>query len=346
MRLACLSTLLIAGLALLSGPLRAFEIEEHITYEAAQPRSVLRVVSTADRDAFEPIILAFQTENPTVTVDYTIAGTSDVMSAIHDDGAVFDLVISSAMDLQTKLANDGFARSYRSAATDALPDWARWRDQLFAFTQEPVVVILSDAAFPDAEVPGSRDELIDLLRDQPERFRGKVGTYDVRISGFGYLMATQDARVSETIWRLLEVMGRLDTKLYCCSGDMLRDIRSGELSVAYNVLGSYAAAQQRTSGGFRIVQMSDFANVMLRTVLILDRAENVADAQRMVDFLVTLGRRPDVVAASGLPAIDDAALRDNVALRPIRLGPGLLVFLDRLKRRTFLRNWEASITQE
>ena len=39
-------------------------------------------------------------------------------------------------------------------------------------------------------------------------------------------------------------------------------------------------------------------------------------------------------------------LRDNVALRPIRLGPGLLVFLDRLKRRTFLRNWEASITQE
>ena len=66
----------------------------------------------------------------------------------------------------------------------------------------------------------------------------------------------------------------------------------------------------------------------------------------MVDFLVTLRRRPKVVAASGLPAIDDAALNDNVALRPIRLGPGLLVFLDRLKRRAFLRNWEASITQE
>ena len=109
--------------------------------------------------------------------------------------------------------------------------------------------------------------------------------------------------------------------------------------------GGYPSLPIRT-GGFQIVQMDDFANVMLRTVLIHEEAENVDDAERLVDFLVTLGRRADVVRASGLPAIDDAALRDNVALRPIRLGPGLLVFLDRLKRRAFLRNWEASILQE
>jgi iron(III) transport system substrate-binding protein len=28
------------------------------------------------------------------------------------------------------------------------------------------------------------------------------------------------------------------------------------------------------------------------------------------------------------------------------LGPGLLVFLDRLKRQAFLRNWENSIRQD
>lgn len=346
MRLAGLSAFLIAGLLVLGTSARAFEVEERLTYPAASERSVLKILSTADRAAFEPIILAFQSENPGVTIDYTIAGTTDVMKAVAEEGAVFDLVISSAMDLQTKLANDGFAQGYRSAATAALPDWARWRDQLFAFTQEPVVLILSEAAFAGQESPATRDALIELLRDQPERFRGKVGTYDVRTSGFGYLMATQDARVSENVWRLLEAMGRLDARLYCCSGEMLRDIRSGSLSVAYNVLGSYAAAEQRELGGFRIVQMEDFANVMLRTVLISGAAENLQDARIMVDFLTTLGRRLDVVAASGLPAIDDAELRDNVALRPIRLGPGLLVFLDRLKRRTFLKNWEASMTQE
>ncbi|MGI9390200.1 MAG: ABC transporter substrate-binding protein [Boseongicola sp.] len=343
MRLACFPGLIAAIWAQAA---LAFEIEEQVLYPANQPGSELRIISTADRAAFEPILLGFQSENPDIAIDYTITSTTELMKALAEENAEFDLVISSAMDLQTKLANDGFARVYRSDATDRLPDWARWRDQLFAFTQEPAVLILSDRAFANMAVPTTRSELIELLRETPEKFRGKIGTYDVRTSGFGYLMATQDARVSETFWRLLEVIGRLDTQLYCCSGDMIRDIRDGKLAIAYNVLGSYAAAELENSGGFQIVELGDFANVMLRTALISMQAENIAEAEAMVDFLVTLENRPELVAASGLPAIDAAALSDNAALRPIRLGPGLLVFLDRLKRQNFLRNWEASITQQ
>jgi len=345
MRLAYLPAAIIAALTCINAA-AAFEIEERATYPAPNPETELRVISTADRAVFEPILLAFQAENKTVSIDYIIASTTELMKAVHDEGEDFDLVISSAMDLQTKLANDGFAQTYRSPATEALPDWAKWRNQVFAFTQEPAVLILSETAFPNDNYPTSRDELIELLRDQPDRFRGKVGTYDVRTSGFGYLMATQDARVSENFWRLLEAMGRLDTQLYCCSGDMLRDIRDGELAIAYNVLGSYAQAQLEDGGGYRIVLMSDFANIMLRTAVISSTAKNTKDAQTMVDFLASLESRPDLVAASGLPAVDAAALQSNVALRPIRLGPGLLAFLDRLTRRNFLRNWEASITQE
>jgi len=345
MRLACLPAAIIAALTFLNAA-AAFEIEERATYTAPNPQSELRIISTADRDVFEPILLAFQGENQTVSIDYTIASTTELMKAVHEEGEVFDLVISSAMDLQTKLANDGFAQTYRSPATDALPDWAKWRDQVFAFTQEPAVLILSEKAFPTDDFPTSRDALIALLRDQPDRFRGKVGTYDVRTSGFGYMMATQDARVSENFWRLLEAMGRLDARLYCCSGAMLEDVRKGDLAIAYNVLGSYAQAQLADGGGYRIVLMSDFANIMLRTAVITSNAENVTDAQTMVDFLASLESRPDLVAASGLPAVDADALQSNVALRPIRLGPGLLAFLDRLTRRNFLRNWEASITQE
>jgi len=32
-------------------------------------------------------------------------------------------------------------------------------------------------------------------------------------------------------------------------------------------------------------------------------------------------------------------------LRPIKLGPGLLVFLDRMRRETFLRSWTSSMEQ-
>jgi len=188
--------------------------------------------------------------------------------------------------------------------------------------------------------------LIEVLRANPERFQGRVGTYDVRTSGLGYLMATQDSRNSEAFWRLMEVMGRLDAKLYCCSGDMIRDVASGRLGLAYNVLGSYAAAELETTEGFQIIELEDYVNVMLRTSIIPKTAQNTKAAHAMIDYLSRLNQRPDLVAASGLPPIDASALQANTSLRPIRFGPGLLVFMDQLKRRNFLRNWENSLVQD
>jgi len=335
---------LIAALLTIS-PVVAYDIQERMLYPAEVETSVLRVISTADLDVFDPILLAFQAENPGVSIDYIVTETADLMQALYTDGASFDLAISSAMDLQTKLANDGFARTYTSPVTEALPDWARWRNQIFAFTQEPAVVVVSDAFFAGEQPPQSRDELIALLRESPERFRGRIGTYDVRRSGFGYMMATQDSRNSEAYWRLMEVMGWLDAQLYCCSGEMIRDVASGRLALAYNVLGSYAQSQLATTDGFRIVELDDYVNVMLRTVLIPQTAQNISDAQSMVDFLTNLAARPDLVAASELPAIAPETFQANTALRPIRFGPGLLVFLDQLKREAFLRNWEDSLVQ-
>ena len=50
---------------------------------------------------------------------------------------------------------------------------------------------------------------------------------------------------------------------------------------------------------------------------------------------------PDRPFPALLPMGQDAA----TAPSPIRLGPGLLVFLDRLRRENFIRAWEASMLQ-
>lgn len=343
MRLPFLATITAAFLVI-SGGLHAYEIEEQRIYPATPERAVFKIISTADLAAFDPIIRAFQATQPGLTIEYTVAGTTDLMQAIAEEDAAFDLAISSAMDLQTKLANDGFALSY--VASTGLPSWAVWRNQVFAFTQEPAVLVASDAFFEGREIPRTRDALIEVLRANPEQFQGRVGTYDVRTSGFGYLMATQDSRNSEAFWRLMEVMGRLDAKLYCCSGDMIRDVVSGELGLAYNVLGSYASAELARTGGFQIIELEDYVNVMLRTSLIPATAQNTQAAHAMINFLSRLEQRPDLVDASGLPPIDNDALQANSSLRPIRFGPGLLVFMDQLKRKNFLRNWENSIFQD
>lgn len=323
----------------------AIVLEESRTYDVPSPRAELRILSTADVDIFEPIILAFQAQHPDILIHYDVAGSADVMAALYVEGLSYDLALSSAMDLQTKLANDGFALSYRSAATDALPEWATWRDQVFAFTQEPTVLVISTQDFAQIEVPTNRQDLIQLLRANPSIFDGRVGTYDVRTSGAGYLFATQDSRNTESYWQLTEVMGRLNAQLYCCSGQMISDVADGTLAIAYNVLGSYAQSRLNDTPGIQIIELDDFVSVMLRTAIIPTTARSVSESGLMIDFLSELRDRPDLVSQTGLPAVGSATEEATPSLRPIRLGPGLLVFLDELRRDTFLRGWTSSMEQ-
>jgi iron(III) transport system substrate-binding protein len=250
------------------------------------------------------------------------------------------------MDLQFRLANDGFARRYRSDATTALPEWARWRGLIFAFTAEPAVVVLSTDRLEGLEMPTTRQELINLLRENPDVFGGAVGTYDVRESGLGYLYATQESRSTDAYWRLTEVMGRLDPQLYCCSGRMIDDVRAGRLALAYNVLGSYAAERMaRYSGGrLQILRMQDFSNVMLRTAIIPKTADQPEAAGAMIDMLARLGLR-ETPGEWHLPPLISSDMGDASGFGPIRLGPGLMVYLDPLNRRAFLSEWKDAMEQ-
>lgn len=329
------------GLICLSTVTNAFEIEDHAVFGSDDADRVLRIISTADISFFEPMIQSYLTVHPQVRVDYTVASSSEVMRAVLHEQRPFDLAISSAMDLQTKLANDGMARSHVSNQTQDLPEWAVWNEMVYAFTQEPAAFVISNEAFADLPVPENRQELINTLRQNPEIFEGRVGTYDIRESGSGYLFATQDARASDTYWRLTEVMGTLDPQLYCCTSDMIDDVVSGDLAIVYNVLASYAE-QRDDAEAFTIILPSDFLIVMLRTILVPTTSENPELAAEFLDF----------VLGQTFPDGDSPLLRSKVldqasetSLHRIALGPGLLVYLDQFKSRSFIAEWESSILQ-
>ncbi len=330
------------SLIILGAPCQGFEVEDHKRFGAADAVRVLRVISTADISFFEPIIHSYLAGNPDVAVDYTVASSSELMRALYDEKLPFDLAISSAMDLQIKLANDGNARRHRSNRTQNLPDWAVWNDLVFAFTQEPAGFVISNAAIAGLPVPQTRQELIRTIRQSPEIFQGKIGTYDVRLSGAGYLFATQDARASDTYWRLTEVMGAMDTQLYCCTSQMIEDVASGELAIAYNVLTSYAE-QSPHRDKFTIILPSDFSIVMLRTMLIPAASQNPELAGDFLDFVLE-----QTFPKGTSPLLQSSALGqvDEHALHRIQLGPGLLVFLDQLKKRNFIAEWENAILQD
>lgn len=335
--------LMLAGLC---APALGFEIEEDHRFGPPGAAQVVSVLSTTDLAAFQPLIDGFLARNPALGLRYTVASSNEVFRAVAEDAAPYDLVISSAMDLQMKLANDGLAAAVPGmGAAAGLPPWAVWRDRLFGLAQEPVVLVLHrDALAGGLPVPRTRRDLITLLRDHPDRFRGRIGTYDPKTSGAGFLFATQEARQSDAFWRLAEVMGRLDARLYCCTSDMLADLTAGRLLLAHNVLGSYAAGADE-GGPLVRVELEDFTLMLLRSALVPAQAPEPALGALVLRFLLSGEGRALFAGPARLPPVDPSAFARATHLRPIRLDPGLLVPLDRMMRRQFLDEWTAAMVQ-
>jgi iron(III) transport system substrate-binding protein len=324
----------------LAATAQAQDWEDRRVFNEAVTDTTLRVLSSTDTDLFAPLIERFVADNPEVGIEYLVSGTADIDKMFRAQPEQFDIVISSAMDLQFKLTNDGFALRLDGVKH---PDWAQWRESLFAFTSEPAAIVINTAAFDGLSIPQSRQDLIMMLRARPDIFRGRVGTYDVRRSGLGYLFATQDSRASETYWRLMEVMGSLDVQLYCCSGEMIDDLTDGSIAVAYNVLGSYAAARVENGSVFELVELSDFQTTMMRTALVSNMSAQPAIATTFVQHVIDAQADP-AIAQKTLPALvtdPDAAERSTIVLEP-----ALMTYLDDLKRRKFLREWENAMIQE
>lgn len=353
MRLPALALLLAAALPAAlpaAGPAQALEIEDRRSYPARADEgaaSTLHILSTTEVEVMEGLIRGYQSRHPAVAVVYDQATSREVYDAVEQDvtmaGSPYDLAISSAMDLQIKLVNDGRARQHVSVATSRLPRWATWRDRIFGFTREPAVMVYNPAAFDGIAVPRSHFELLNLLRRAPELFKGRIATYDPNVSGLGFLFATQDSLQSDSYWRLMEIFGNLSAELSCCSSEMIERVATGEIALAYNVLGSYAQAEQDAGAPIGIVLPSDYALLMVRTALIPAPSDNAAAAGDFVDFLISQeGQRIIEHEAFLSPALPEG---DDGTLIPIRLGPGLMVYLDALKRRAFLQEWASAVEE-
>jgi iron(III) transport system substrate-binding protein len=249
------------------------------------------------------------------------------------------------MDLQIKLANDGFTQTVPNAETKNVPAWARWRHEVFGFALEPVVLLVSRRDFADLEPPKTRRDLLTLIRNNPTVFQNRIGAYDPHISGAGYLFSTQDARQSDTFWRLAEVMGRVGTKLYCCTSHMIRAVNTGELALAYNVLGSYANATLPAGSNAKVITLQDYTHILLRTAVIPSSAQNFGSGQAFLNFLVSDDGQKILDQKAKLSALNNSDIAQLANRKPIRLDSGLLVFLDRLKKQSFLSEWDAALIQ-
>ncbi|WP_127902757.1 ABC transporter substrate-binding protein [Solirhodobacter olei] len=333
------------------------EATAHYGPTTAPLRSLL-VRGTTDIALFAPVLRAFAEANPGMAVGYEQWGSNPLYEAAAKACTgrfpVADLIISSAVDQQVKLVNDGCSQPHHSAAVAALPDDLIWRDEVFGITREPAVMVYNRTLVPPGEAPHSRFDLLDLLRPEHSRYAGRVATYDIEASGLGYLFAFADSEQATTFGQLIEAFGRTRAVATCCSAEIIDGVISGRYLIAYNVLGSYALERAAHNPELVVVAPEDYTLMLSRAALIPSRAKDPAGAGRLVDFLLSpAGRRALsathlIVSPSEIYATQaggDGGTGTSL-LRPIPLSPVLLVGLDRQRRAQFIALWRKTFGED
>ena len=172
-----------------------------------------------------------------------------------------------------------------------------------------------------------------------------VITYDVNTSGAGFLFASQDVRQSDPFCRLAEVFGGIKTKLVCCSGNMLDELESGKSILAYSLIGSYAEQHAKTRKNLQVVYPKDYTLILLRSALIPRESKNKQAARQFLAYLLSERGQSHMTKTTGLLSPKSQSKLNQSNFKPIRLDTGLLVYLDRLKRKRFLREWNEALVQ-
>lgn len=324
---------------------------------SAQREGRVVIYSTMDFAEAAPLISEFESLYPGIDVQYNEMNSPEVygrfIAETEREGGSADITWSSAMDLQIKLANDGYAEAYKSPEARFIPEWAVWHDEAYGTTFEPAVFVYNKKLVPPGEVPQSHSEFLQLISTKPDKYSGNVITYDIEKSAVGFLFLSQDSLAMPEFWKLLGVLGALNVELEANTATMIERIASGKDLIGYNLLGSYALGRAKRDPALGVVLPRDYTLVLSRVILIAKNARHPSAARLWLDFVLSrrgqtvlaersrvFSIRPDVTGEFTAATL---ARTLGASSRPIGVGSGLLVFLDKAKHREIIRRWRQAI---
>src|SRR6185369_2241978 len=193
------------------------------TIAAAKKEGKVVIYSALDTKAAQPLIKDFNALYPDIKVEYNDMNSTEMYnrfiaeSAAGQGGA--DVMWSSAMDLQVKLVDDGQALPYKSPETAKLPAWAVYKDQAYGTTYEPTVFIYNKRLVTGNDIPQDHAAFAKVINANPDKFKGKVTSFDIEKSGVGFMMVVQDLKHFPGLKDLERGFGATSYKVYSSTGN-------------------------------------------------------------------------------------------------------------------------------
>lgn len=297
-----------------------------------------------------PVLEAFRRLWPEISLhlqDINSTRIDEQVRALADAGREGpDLVWSTAMDVQVKLINDGYAQAYKSPHRSALPDGSVWRDQGYGLTAEPVVFAYNRDRLAMNAVPRSHADLLRLLEGRPDVFEGRVTLYDAERSGVALMQLSADLQIYPDAWRLVEALGPQRPRLDTSGQRMMGQVADGRMVFAYNMNRSYGAFWAARAPQIGLITPDDYHLSVSRVAFIPRNAAHPNAARLFLDFLLSREGQREIGALGVRPVRDDvdASVRPaSPGVRPIRVGPALLANLDQARRAALLARWNEAM---
>jgi iron(III) transport system substrate-binding protein len=327
------------------------------TIAAAKKEGKVVIYSTTDTAAAGALIKDFQVLYPGISVEYNDMNSTEVYNRFISERAAnsgsADVLWSSSMDLQIKLANDGGALEYASPEISNLPTWAVWKNQAFGTTYEPIAFVYNKRLLSGDEIPQSHADLTRVMTTKLDKLKGKVTTYDVEKSGVGFMLITQDSKYNPQFWDMVRALGAVGPRFQSSAGTMMERISSGENLLGFNIFASYANLRAKKDPSIGIVLPKDYCLVMSRVMFISKTAKNPDAAKLWLDYVLSKRGQTLIANQAELGSIRTDVEGEMTAAgigktlgdkaKPIPVSTDLLAYLDQTKRLEFIKQWTTAI---
>jgi len=326
--------------------------------EEAKKEGKLVIYSTFDRPSAEPLLKAFQSKYPFITVEYVELGTVSLYNRYLQEKAAgaptADILWSTGVDLQYTLILQGSAQPYRLTIYDKIPAEAKYKDLAYVPYYGLIAPIYNTQKIPKDLAPKSYDDVLRLLTERKDLFsKGSVVVFDIERSTFGlvftYYLYKANSSLTEKLFR---AAGAIGVTLQAATGPQIELVGKGEALIATGLISNYAYTQSKTNPNIGVFVPRDIAVLQPAVVFITKEARHPNAAKLLLEFIMSeegqliLASSNMVTSVISNPYVPEYSLdylKKNVQnLVVVRLGDGIIdELLKEDVRKSFISTWKS-----
>ncbi|MFC3053241.1 ABC transporter substrate-binding protein [Kordiimonas pumila] len=261
--------------------------------EASKKEDGILVYSNVAEYNWRFIIEGFNAMYPWIKIESIDLGPSTVFERYYSEVSVgkntADMIVTGAPDGWERFAHKGELLPYSSPEKGSLPAWSMPEDGLYTISADPMVIVYNKLLLK-GDAPESLADIIEMGKENPEKFRNKVTTYNALKHSFAYDIHWATVKsLGANAWNTMDALGDV-TQSESGGAVMVEKVTSGEYIMGYFVSGITVFPRMDQSGRNKIMGWSfekDGTPVFHRGMGVTKAAKSPNSSKLLLDYILS-----------------------------------------------------------